>query len=1080
MIFTPGNILTLCISIVLIIIFRQMDRNNRSIEKAKKFGDKLKDDLDSYIKARTSSLDEASVALDVQQAKAVAAVKRLEEIRADIQAKEASLLERNKAVESFGKQIEAYDATIRQLMEMSAHAEDNLTRITSESDFADSLGKKLLASQRQLQEISERIPALTADFTRQNQASLQAIHQETLEKMGSTIADLERKIANAHQSGSQIVSQASEKLKELYQKAYTEAAKRADSLEDTAFQKLKEQANERLHHYKDTVEEKTKEFQEQAKHRLIEVQQLLKTFKSEWQSEAASLAQGAQEERERLEAETAELVSRVEHTTRSSVERLEAESAQLIARLTQSLSQAETKTASRLESLSESLEHASVDLGSALDELRQDVDFRMGKFEQLAHDTERLDEQLRIVMNDTEKRVTGDFALYQSDQEAKRAAFAEKLLADAQLLQGRMDSLESGLNELKSKAYENVSEKLKGFEDDFLADLARRSDAITSSLDQWRQSVDERLEALSSDSEADRRELETKYTASLTERLTGISEQYRMQSARLEEQIQAVENELRSRITASGKSILDFVEDSRREFAEARESANAHVQGELSAYNLSLQEVLRRQERDIEAKTRQYLESVESAKTESDTVITTIRADFSSWQARNEQQLADAKSLLDDRLASFEESARSAMADLQSAHQSEFRDFVADTAEERKQLKDSIDNMKGDITLARESFERKIADALSDFGEQYEQMTSGTALRMREHAAETDQTIKGIKAMVQDLRDSVDQTREKLFQKVQSDTQVLSQNLEEIDRRQKAFVAQTRIFDRADELKTNLEANIATLKDEISRLDVYREAMSALEGQYGKVRKLEEEANQKMSRFMAEKKRIDILETDFSKLLALSDSIDRKISELTITNDDLQQYQVQIRRFEESIAEVNNRYERLEKKSLVLDQTVDGVDRAFENLKALETSLASWRADMEGIPADLESIKDRLSTLLDNKEKTDAIIEHLDSLDSVLTDVEQRTEKMQGAREWLARTETRLEEISRQSQDQLKLLGDLLKEDGGAKKTKGAPPIGIRENVVKLAHQGWKVDEISRALHLSRGEVELILELPQK
>jgi DNA-binding NarL/FixJ family response regulator len=87
---------------------------------------------------------------------------------------------------------------------------------------------------------------------------------------------------------------------------------------------------------------------------------------------------------------------------------------------------------------------------------------------------------------------------------------------------------------------------------------------------------------------------------------------------------------------------------------------------------------------------------------------------------------------------------------------------------------------------------------------------------------------------------------------------------------------------------------------------------------------------------------------------------------------------------------------------------------------------------------------------------------------------------MQTAREWLARTETRLEEISKQSQDQLKLLGDLLKQDSAAKKTRGAPPIGIRENVVKLAHQGWKVDEIARALHLSRGEVELILELPQK
>jgi hypothetical protein len=34
--------------------------------------------------------------------------------------------------------------------------------------------------------------------------------------------------------------------------------------------------------------------------------------------------------------------------------------------------------------------------------------------------------------------------------------------------------------------------------------------------------------------------------------------------------------------------------------------------------------------------------------------------------------------------------------------------------------------------------------------------------------------------------------------------------------------------------------------------------------------------------------------------------------------------------------------------------------------------------------------------------------------------------------------------------------------------------------VVKLAHQGWSVDEIARAVKLSKGEVELILEISPK
>jgi len=164
----------------------------------------------------------------------------------------------------------------------------------------------------------------------------------------------------------------------------------------------------------------------------------------------------------------------------------------------------------------------------------------------------------------------------------------------------------------------------------------------------------------------------------------------------------------------------------------------------------------------------------------------------------------------------------------------------------------------------------------------------------------------------------------------------------------------------------------------------------------------------------------------------------------------------------------------------VLDQTVTGIDKAFESLKSLESSVHAYRENMSGMPEELEKIKRDITTLLENKDKTNLIVEKLSNLDMVLDDVEKRTEKMQVSREWLARTETRLEEISKQSQDQLKLLGDIMKDDGTAKKAKGAPPIGIRENVVKLAHQGWKVDEIARALHLSRGEVELILELPQK
>jgi DNA-binding NarL/FixJ family response regulator len=107
-------------------------------------------------------------------------------------------------------------------------------------------------------------------------------------------------------------------------------------------------------------------------------------------------------------------------------------------------------------------------------------------------------------------------------------------------------------------------------------------------------------------------------------------------------------------------------------------------------------------------------------------------------------------------------------------------------------------------------------------------------------------------------------------------------------------------------------------------------------------------------------------------------------------------------------------------------------------------------------------------------------VDKLSLLDTSLTEIEERIQSMQTAREWLARAETRFEELNKETQEMVKLKGALQKEEGrksGTAAGKGAPPIAARENVIKLARQGWSADEIARTLKLARSEVELILEL---
>ena len=74
-----AHILTVAVCLAVVLVFRQLDKNNRSLEKVKKFTDKIIADLGEYLKNRETQVKNAGVELDVKQSQAVAAVKRLEQ-----------------------------------------------------------------------------------------------------------------------------------------------------------------------------------------------------------------------------------------------------------------------------------------------------------------------------------------------------------------------------------------------------------------------------------------------------------------------------------------------------------------------------------------------------------------------------------------------------------------------------------------------------------------------------------------------------------------------------------------------------------------------------------------------------------------------------------------------------------------------------------------------------------------------------------------------------------------------------------------------------------------------------------------
>ncbi|MBN2444486.1 MAG: hypothetical protein JXJ04_24205, partial [Spirochaetales bacterium] len=330
-------------------------------------------------------------------------------------------------------------------------------------------------------------------------------------------------------------------------------------------------------------------------------------------------------------------------------------------------------------------------------------------------------------------------------------------------------------------------------------------------------------------------------------------------------------------------------------------------------------------------------------------------------------------------------------------------------------------------------------------------------------------------------QEKVKLSHDKYAERVDGEYKALLTNLKDIEKQQQNFVSQTKLFERADSLKITLKNEIEDIRKDILLLDPINKKMKTLEGELIKMNKLSEEMYAKTTRYAAEKRRIDSMEKNFKQLLKISDTIDDKLETVTSSYDTLQEIKIRIRELGELGKEVQAQYERLEKKQEVLDTTTVGVDKSFRILEDLEKEIKRIDTTVEGLSPKMLTIDQEIKYLVENKPKADNAVEQMQKLNDLMSDIEERTQKLNKARDWLARTETRLESINKNAQDQLSMLKALMKEDGtNGKKIKGAPKQDKREMIIKLARQGWLSKEISKATNTSLGEVELILELEPK
>ncbi len=1164
-----GDIIVIVVCVGIILIFREIDKQNRSFEKIKKFSDKILADFGEYFKNQTSLVKNAGVELDVKQSQAVAAVTRFEETINEFEKRTAKLHEKLTIVDDIEKRLATYDTSINDLFEMTERVEENLDKIRSHSNLVNKVSGQLDAHATQISKIEQDIPSIIANLEKLNEEKMNVLGSDFSAWVEQRTVDLQT-LANAAVDKNELLL---DEIKQVYDQSIAAATEKVDSFEAEVFETLRAQTMQRTEEFEELLSQNSKDLHDYVERERIELENILgdkltaavqnqddkiqsilhendeqmkidiaemkesfttelNDFADKTQSEIARQTEElssfesnfatAQEMIQKMDesiltkqAETKELVDRLQYHLESNASELvnvlddkiqsyEGEFDKVVVTLRQNI---QKQTESISESMDERCDALQGSFDSRLDEIdsvvnalheevlkvnndkttaffleldthikdaRKDAEYRLERINGIGQDIDKLETNFRRLIELAEQRINADFDKFRVESNEAQQEFELQSTESFQALKEGLESIDNELNILKKNAYDNVSEKLKLFEDDFFSDIGKRSEAMSESMIDWQQEFENQLTELRINVEKNRLSVESRYAEDMKEHISATQERYREQILRLEESMKSTEGEYVDRLQQIETNLHTFLDEQRKEFESAKVDSEDYFKAELNNYGEISSERLKRFEREVGAQLAQLEQSVSSSQEETSSSLEGLLGDLSSWRERLNTQFQENRDIYNEKFDVFHQSAQDQIAQVEQVFTTDVTNYINLAKEERNNITVDIEDLKSQAHNSLEAYESRSAEMLDGFKKAYEAMLEDTQKRIRGENNDAEQKVRALKTMVQDVRQESEEMQEKMVLKIQTEANLLKMSMDDIDKKLKQFVAQTQLFEKTDEMKNELENQMQDLRTQLTRFENFKQVTDSIESQFSKIRKLDDETITRMQRLSAEKNRIDALETDFSKLVALSGSMDQKITELKSTNDDLQILQLEVRRFQETLGEISSRYDRLEKKTPALEQTMNEIDKTFENLRELEDRLAACAQETVEIPDTVETLKSDISSLLAHSRAISDVMDKLSDLDSVLADTSKRVASVEKARDGIVKVESRLSDMITEAKDQINLFKAV--KDGGKKNDPGAPPIAVRENVIKLARQGWKPEQIAQSLNLPRGEVELILD----
>ena len=514
--------------------------------------------------------------------------------------------------------------------------------------------------------------------------------------------------------------------------------------------------------------------------------------------------------------------------------------------------------------------------GTKLEEYRQAQDAEFKRLATLADDARKLDAELRQNMQEVITKIKDDFSRYERESADLRKTEVDKFSRSASDIKEEMVELEKELAALKTAAYENVSEKLKIFEDEFFADLTNKSGEIDKRFLQWQENIETKLSVMGDEAETARRVLESNFTDEMRKRLSAQDERLVAELEHLKAETRGFEEEIRGHMNVADESVSSFKEQMDRSFEEARKDAEISLRSEFGKHALATAETLKQYHRELDearsanaAKIRELDDNIEETRrrlrdlaAEADTRLTGVRSSVEDAE-RHIREAVDQTKLI-DKAEEFRLAVERRIEDLKGD-----MDRLDQRRAEVAQLENDfikIKRLEDDVNAKMSRFisgKHKIETMEADFNRLL-QISRAVEEKLTQVTV-SDDVLQGIQLQIRKLEEALTSAEDK-YHRIERKGQILDNTNDGIDRNFKVLQESEKLsvkigseLDRYAEDLKEIKTSIETLSGESEKA---REAVDRVD----ELNTALEEIDQKINAMQRARQWIADAETRFEEL----------------------------------------------------------------------------------------------------------------------------------------------------------------------------------------------------------------------